>query len=72
MGHSHITFPFPQQTDLLMGLLFVRWTIVEGEIDYQTIFETCHNHEIGWYAWEWGPAQHASRTRPIHSATRWT
>ena len=26
-----------------------------GEIDYQTILETCHTHEIGWYAWEWGP-----------------
>ncbi|MBI3943383.1 MAG: cellulase family glycosylhydrolase [Chloroflexi bacterium] len=26
-----------------------------GEIDYQTILETCHNHEIGWFAWEWGP-----------------
>ncbi|MBX2999417.1 MAG: cellulase family glycosylhydrolase [Caldilineaceae bacterium] len=26
-----------------------------GEIDYRTILETCHQHEIGWYAWEWGP-----------------
>jgi mannan endo-1,4-beta-mannosidase len=26
-----------------------------GEIDYQTILEECHKHEIGWYAWEWGP-----------------
>ncbi|MSP12527.1 MAG: mannan endo-1,4-beta-mannosidase [Chloroflexi bacterium] len=26
-----------------------------GEIDYQTVLEACHNHEIGWYAWEWGP-----------------
>jgi mannan endo-1,4-beta-mannosidase len=26
-----------------------------GEIDYKTIIEECHNHEIGWYAWEWGP-----------------
>jgi len=26
-----------------------------GEVDYQTILETCHTHEIGWYAWEWGP-----------------
>lgn len=26
-----------------------------GEIDYQTIIEECHKHEIGWYAWEWGP-----------------
>jgi mannan endo-1,4-beta-mannosidase len=26
-----------------------------GEIDYQTILEKCHKHEIGWYAWEWGP-----------------
>lgn len=27
----------------------------DGEIDYKTIIEECHNHEIGWYAWEWGP-----------------
>jgi mannan endo-1,4-beta-mannosidase len=26
-----------------------------GEIDYQTILEECHKHEIGWCAWEWGP-----------------
>jgi mannan endo-1,4-beta-mannosidase len=26
-----------------------------GEIDYQTILQVCHEHEIGWYAWEWGP-----------------
>lgn len=26
-----------------------------GEIDYQTILEECHKHEIGWYVWEWGP-----------------
>ena len=26
-----------------------------GEVDYQAILETCHQHEIGWYAWEWGP-----------------
>lgn len=26
-----------------------------GKIDYQTILEECHKHEIGWYAWEWGP-----------------
>lgn len=26
-----------------------------GEIDYKTILEECHKHEIGWYAWEWGP-----------------
>jgi mannan endo-1,4-beta-mannosidase len=26
-----------------------------GEIDYQTILEECYKHEIGWYAWEWGP-----------------
>jgi mannan endo-1,4-beta-mannosidase len=26
-----------------------------GKIDYQTILEVCHKHEIGWYAWEWGP-----------------
>ncbi len=26
-----------------------------GEIDYKTILETCHQQEIGWYAWEWGP-----------------
>jgi mannan endo-1,4-beta-mannosidase len=26
-----------------------------GEVDYQTILEECHKHEIGWYAWEWGP-----------------
>jgi mannan endo-1,4-beta-mannosidase len=27
----------------------------KGEIDYATILEVCHQHEIGWYAWEWGP-----------------
>jgi mannan endo-1,4-beta-mannosidase len=27
----------------------------DGEIDYKTIIEECHTHEIGWYAWEWGP-----------------
>ena len=26
-----------------------------GEIDYKTIIEVCHQNEIGWYAWEWGP-----------------
>jgi mannan endo-1,4-beta-mannosidase len=26
-----------------------------GEIDYRTIIEVCHQNEIGWYAWEWGP-----------------
>ena len=26
-----------------------------GEIDYQTILEVCHQNDIGWYAWEWGP-----------------
>lgn len=26
-----------------------------GEVDYQTILETCQQAEIGWYAWEWGP-----------------
>jgi mannan endo-1,4-beta-mannosidase len=26
-----------------------------GEIDYLTIIEVCHQSEIGWYAWEWGP-----------------
>jgi mannan endo-1,4-beta-mannosidase len=26
-----------------------------GEIDYKTIIKECHQHEIGWYAWEWGP-----------------
>jgi mannan endo-1,4-beta-mannosidase len=27
----------------------------DGEIDYQTILEFCHQNEIGWYVWEWGP-----------------
>ncbi|MFE1744062.1 glycoside hydrolase family 5 protein [Coleofasciculus sp. H7-2] len=27
----------------------------DGKIDYKTILEECHKHEIGWYAWEWGP-----------------
>lgn len=27
----------------------------KGEIDYATILEVCHQYEIGWYAWEWGP-----------------
>jgi mannan endo-1,4-beta-mannosidase len=26
-----------------------------GEIDYRTMLQTCDEHEIGWYAWEWGP-----------------
>lgn len=26
-----------------------------GEIDYKTIIEVCHQNEIGWYVWEWGP-----------------
>jgi mannan endo-1,4-beta-mannosidase len=26
-----------------------------GKIDYKTIIKECHRHEIGWYAWEWGP-----------------
>jgi mannan endo-1,4-beta-mannosidase len=26
-----------------------------GKIDYQTIIKECQQHEIGWYAWEWGP-----------------
>jgi mannan endo-1,4-beta-mannosidase len=26
-----------------------------GEIDYQAILQVCHENEIGWYAWEWGP-----------------
>lgn len=26
-----------------------------AEVDYQTILEECDQHEIGWYAWEWGP-----------------
>jgi mannan endo-1,4-beta-mannosidase len=27
----------------------------DGEIDYKTIIEVCHQNEIGWYVWEWGP-----------------
>lgn len=26
-----------------------------GEIPYRTIIEQAHLHEIGWFAWEWGP-----------------
>jgi mannan endo-1,4-beta-mannosidase len=26
-----------------------------GEIDYQAILQVCHENEIGWYVWEWGP-----------------
>ena len=26
-----------------------------GEIDYQTILDVCHELDLGWYAWEWGP-----------------
>ena len=26
-----------------------------GEVDYQAILATCHELQIGWYAWEWGP-----------------
>ena len=28
---------------------------VGGEVDYQAILEVCHDLQIGWYAWEWGP-----------------
>ncbi len=35
----------------------------EGEIDYKTILEECHKHDIGWYAWEWGPGN--SFTDPL-------
>jgi mannan endo-1,4-beta-mannosidase len=26
-----------------------------GEIDYKTILAACHDFQMGWYAWEWGP-----------------
>jgi mannan endo-1,4-beta-mannosidase len=26
-----------------------------GEVEYTTILEECQLHQIGWYAWEWGP-----------------
>jgi mannan endo-1,4-beta-mannosidase len=26
-----------------------------AEIDYQTILAACHEFQLGWYAWEWGP-----------------
>jgi mannan endo-1,4-beta-mannosidase len=26
-----------------------------GEIDYRAILKACHELQIGWYAWEWGP-----------------
>ena len=26
-----------------------------GEIDYQAIIAACHELQLGWYAWEWGP-----------------
>lgn len=26
-----------------------------AEIDYRTILAVCHELQIGWYAWEWGP-----------------
>lgn len=26
-----------------------------GKIDYKAIIKECQRHEIGWYAWEWGP-----------------
>jgi mannan endo-1,4-beta-mannosidase len=26
-----------------------------AEIDYQTILAACHELQLGWYAWEWGP-----------------
>lgn len=26
-----------------------------GEVDYQTILQACQTHQLGWYAWEWGP-----------------
>ncbi len=26
-----------------------------GEIDYGAILAACHDLQIGWYAWEWGP-----------------
>lgn len=27
----------------------------DAEIDYQTILAACHELQLGWYAWEWGP-----------------
>jgi mannan endo-1,4-beta-mannosidase len=27
----------------------------EAEIDYRTILAACHELQLGWYAWEWGP-----------------
>ncbi|MCB0228812.1 MAG: hypothetical protein KDH90_06720, partial [Anaerolineae bacterium] len=26
-----------------------------GKIDYQAILAACHELQLGWYAWEWGP-----------------
>jgi len=26
-----------------------------AEIDYRTILAACHEFQLGWYAWEWGP-----------------
>jgi len=26
-----------------------------GQVDYQAVLAACHQHSIGWYAWEWGP-----------------
>ena len=26
-----------------------------GEIDYRVILAVCHELQLGWYAWEWGP-----------------
>ena len=26
-----------------------------GEIDYRAILTACHELQLGWYAWEWGP-----------------
>ncbi|MCE8425226.1 MAG: cellulase family glycosylhydrolase [Candidatus Methanoperedens sp.] len=26
-----------------------------AEIDYQTVLAACHELQLGWYAWEWGP-----------------
>jgi mannan endo-1,4-beta-mannosidase len=37
---------FPNGTSMCSG---------GGEIDYAAILGICQDHQIGWYAWEWGP-----------------
>jgi mannan endo-1,4-beta-mannosidase len=33
----------------------------QGQIPYRTIIEECHNNDIGWLAWSWGPGNNPQK-----------